>query len=173
MSPYDALFEQFEITPTKARDFLEAHLPPVVREQIDLDTLHLEPSSHLDPGMRVYYSDTLYSAKTVGQDGYKSLLIYIMKEEGNDIPEVLLKTLARGSPQCEELVMPLIQMVEQRGEKRGLKLGEQRGMERGIELGRTEYWQKMKQVARAMVANGMDKATVMQITRVGELAFKE
>lgn len=72
---HDALFKQFLTHPATARDFLELHLPTVLRQFCDLNTLTLESGSFIDSNLRACYSDVLYSLKTEKGDGYVYALI--------------------------------------------------------------------------------------------------
>ncbi|EPN2807049.1 Rpn family recombination-promoting nuclease/putative transposase [Serratia marcescens] len=72
---HDALFKQFLTHPETARDFLDVHLPPALRQACDLSTLRLESGSFVEDDLRAYYSDVLYSLKTGQGDGYIYALI--------------------------------------------------------------------------------------------------
>ncbi|WP_371824853.1 Rpn family recombination-promoting nuclease/putative transposase [Serratia sp. JSRIV004] len=74
-TPHDAVFKQFLTHPATARDFLDMHLPPDLRQSCDLNTLKLEPGSFIERDLRAYYSDVLYSLKTGKDDGYVYALI--------------------------------------------------------------------------------------------------
>lgn len=74
-TPHDALFKQFLTHPETARDFLDVHLPPALRQACDLNTLRLESSSFIEEDLRAYYSDVLYSLKAGQGDGYIYALI--------------------------------------------------------------------------------------------------
>ena len=74
-TPHDAVFKQFLGRPETARDFIELHLPPDLRELCKLDTLQLEPGSFLEDNLRPYYSDVLYRLETTSGDGYIQVLI--------------------------------------------------------------------------------------------------
>ncbi|EKN4774953.1 Rpn family recombination-promoting nuclease/putative transposase [Yersinia enterocolitica] len=74
-TPHDALFKQFLTHPETARDFLEVHLPPALRQACDLNTLRLESGSFIEEDLRAYYSDVLYSLKAGQGDGYIYALI--------------------------------------------------------------------------------------------------
>ncbi|MHA3695778.1 Rpn family recombination-promoting nuclease/putative transposase [Yersinia enterocolitica] len=74
-TPHDALFKQFLTHPETARDFLEVHLPPALRQACDLSPLRLEPGSFIEEDLRAYYSDVLYSLKAGQGDGYIYALI--------------------------------------------------------------------------------------------------
>lgn len=75
-TPHDATFQQFLRQPNVARDFIELHLPVALRAVCDLSTLKLECSSFVEENLRQYFSDVLYSMKTVtGDEGYVHILI--------------------------------------------------------------------------------------------------
>lgn len=74
-TPHDAIFKTFLRHGETAKDFLEAHLPPLLRPYCDLDTLKLEPESFLDETLRSRYSDVLYSLKTGNSEGYIYVII--------------------------------------------------------------------------------------------------
>jgi len=75
-TPHDAIFRQFLKLPDIARDFMEIHLPAELRAICDFSTLKLENSSFVEANLRQYFSDILYSLKTVGGDkGYVQVLI--------------------------------------------------------------------------------------------------
>ncbi|AVX38810.1 Rpn family recombination-promoting nuclease/putative transposase [Yersinia massiliensis] len=74
-APHDAIFKQFLTHLQTARDFLEIHLPPELRQICDLNTLQLESGSFVENDLKAYYSDVLYSLKTQMQDGYIYALI--------------------------------------------------------------------------------------------------
>ena len=61
-----------------ARDFLEHHLPAVVREQIDLNTLKMHPTTFVDPELRKLVSDVLYSVEF--KDGKNQAFLYVAIE---------------------------------------------------------------------------------------------
>jgi predicted transposase/invertase (TIGR01784 family) len=54
-----------------------------------------------------------------------------------------------------------MQIGEQRGMEQGMQIGEQRGMEQGMEQGEK---QKARAIARTLLARGMDRAQVADIT---------
>ncbi|KOC92026.1 Rpn family recombination-promoting nuclease/putative transposase [Winslowiella iniecta] len=74
-TPHDALFKQFLTYPEAARDFLQIHMPPALLKYCDLDSLHLESCSFVEEDLRAFYSDVLYSLKTVSGEGYIHCLI--------------------------------------------------------------------------------------------------
>jgi len=75
-TPHDATFRQFLKIPDIARDFMEIHLPAELRAICDLSTLKLENGSFVEENLRQYFSDILYSLKTVGGGkGYVQVLI--------------------------------------------------------------------------------------------------
>ncbi|EPF4175878.1 Rpn family recombination-promoting nuclease/putative transposase [Escherichia albertii] len=76
-TPHDAAFRAMMENPSVARDFLEAALPPSQLQRCDMNTLKLEPATFVDPDLRQFASDVLWSMKTTdGRDGY----IYALTE---------------------------------------------------------------------------------------------
>jgi predicted transposase/invertase (TIGR01784 family) len=75
-TPHDATFRYFLKTPDIARDFMEIHLPAELRAICDLSTLKLENGSFVEANLQQYFSDILYSLKTIdGDKGYVQILI--------------------------------------------------------------------------------------------------
>jgi len=76
VTPHDATFRYFLKTPDIARDFMEIHLPAELRAICDLSTLKLENDSFIEANLQQYFSDILYSLKTIdGDKGYVQVLI--------------------------------------------------------------------------------------------------
>ncbi len=75
-TPHDAVFKQFLCHPETARDFLAIHLPEALRALCDLQTLTLASGSFIEPSLRAYYSDVLWSLQTTEGEGY----IYVVIE---------------------------------------------------------------------------------------------
>lgn len=73
--PHDTLFKTFLTHPETARDFLDIHLPPALREVCDLSTLRLESGSFIEEDLRVYFADVLYSLKTARGEGFVYCLV--------------------------------------------------------------------------------------------------
>lgn len=73
--PHDGLFKTFLTHPETARDFLELHLPPALREACDLSTLRLESGSFIEEDLRTYFADVLWSLKSPNGTGYVYALI--------------------------------------------------------------------------------------------------
>lgn len=74
-TPHDSVFKAFLTDPDTARDFLMIHLPPALLAVCDLDTLQLASGSFIEESLRPYFSDVLYSLKTLHGDGYVYTLI--------------------------------------------------------------------------------------------------
>ncbi|MGL9724584.1 Rpn family recombination-promoting nuclease/putative transposase [Sodalis sp. (in: enterobacteria)] len=76
LSQHDALFKKFLGDIAVARDFLEIHLPPHLRERCNFSTLAMESGSFIEDDLKSQCSDMLYSMKTTtGHDGYVYCLI--------------------------------------------------------------------------------------------------
>ena len=73
--PHDAAFKAILTHPLAARDFLDIHLPPALREMCDLDSLQLAQGSFIEEDLRAYYSDVLWSLTTRCGEGYIYTLI--------------------------------------------------------------------------------------------------
>ncbi len=75
-TPHDAVFKKFLTHTDTARDFLSIHLPPLLRQICDLNSLQLESGSFIEENLRAWYSDVLWSVKTTSGEGY----IYVVIE---------------------------------------------------------------------------------------------
>ncbi|WP_421667055.1 Rpn family recombination-promoting nuclease/putative transposase [Pluralibacter gergoviae] len=67
-TPHDSTFKQFLTHPDTARDFMQLHLPADLQALCDFSTLKLESGSFIEDNLRPYFSDVLYSLKTVNHD---------------------------------------------------------------------------------------------------------
>ena len=74
-TPHDLVFKTFLSRMETARDFIAIHLPSALLRLCDLQTLHLESGSFIEDDLHPYFSDMLYSLKTVHGDGYIHMLI--------------------------------------------------------------------------------------------------
>ena len=74
-TPHDLVFKTFLSRIETARDFIAIHLPSALLRLCDLQTLHLESGSFIEDDLHPYFSDMLYSLKTVCGDGYIHVLI--------------------------------------------------------------------------------------------------
>lgn len=74
-TPHDGIFKTFLTHLETAQDFLDIHLPPVLRQVCDLNTLHLESGSFIEENLRTYFADVLYSLHTASGEGYIYCLI--------------------------------------------------------------------------------------------------
>ncbi|MBL0881682.1 Rpn family recombination-promoting nuclease/putative transposase [Serratia ureilytica] len=86
-----------------------------------------------------------------------SLIHYIIQAGESANAEAFVRELALRVPQHEEELMTIAQQLEQKGIEKGIQLGEQRGIEKGRNEGKLE-------VARTMLANGLDRDAVMKMT---------
>ncbi|BAE74926.1 hypothetical protein SGGMMB4_03845 [Sodalis glossinidius str. 'morsitans'] len=75
LSQHDALFKKFLGDIAVARDFLEIHLPPHLRERCDFNTLAMESGSFIEDDLRTRCSDMLYSVQINAGKGYIYTLI--------------------------------------------------------------------------------------------------
>ncbi|CAI2156414.1 Putative transposase, YhgA-like [Serratia ficaria] len=86
-----------------------------------------------------------------------SLIHYIIQAGESADAQAFVRELALRVPQHEEELMTIAQQLEQKGIEKGIQLGEQRGIEKGRNEGKLE-------VARTMLANGLDRDAVMKMT---------
>lgn len=104
---------------------------------------------------------TLLLAGNTTQEQLISVINYMLQAGESRDPASLINTLASRVPQHEEALMTIAEQLrlegEQRGIQKGLQLGEQKG-EREATL----------KIARTMLASGLDRAMVMQMTGLTE-----
>lgn len=74
-TPHDLVFKQFLNNPNTARDFMQLHLPRALQQICDFSTLKLQSGSFIEENLRAYFSDVLYSMKTLSGDAYVHVLI--------------------------------------------------------------------------------------------------
>lgn len=96
---------------------------------------------------------TLLLAGYTTDDQLASLMNYVLQVGDTAIPEAFIRELARRAPQHEEVLMTIAQKLEQQGIEKGRLEGRQEG-EREATL----------KIARSMLANGLDRAMVMELT---------
>ncbi|MDA5495814.1 Rpn family recombination-promoting nuclease/putative transposase [Yersinia intermedia] len=87
------------------------------------------------------------------EDQLKAAINYIIQVGETAELEVFIHNLAQRLPQHEESLMTIAQKLEQKGEARGIVKGRVEGK---------------LEVARTMLANGLDYATVMKMTGLSE-----
>ena len=90
-----------------------------------------------------------------------SLIHYIIQAGESADAQAFVRELALRVPQHEDELMTIAQQLEQKGIEKGIQLGEQRGMEKGRHEGKLEG---KLEVARTMLANGLDRDAVMKMT---------
>jgi predicted transposase/invertase (TIGR01784 family) len=98
-----------------------------------------------------------------------TLVSYMLQAGTTARPEALLRRLAQRAPQHKDLLMTIAQWLEEKGRQKGQKEGIRQGMEEGIKEGIKEGMQKGREeetrnIARKMLACGIDTATVMTVT---------
>lgn len=104
---------------------------------------------------------TLLLAGYTNNEQLTSLMNYMLQVGDTAAPENFIRELARRSPQHEEVLMTIAQKLEQKGIEKGrlegIQLGEAKGRQEGMLEGKLA-------VARSMLANGIDRDSVMRIT---------
>lgn len=108
---------------------------------------------------------TLLLGGNTTQEQLISVINYMLQAGESRDPAALINTLASRVPQHEETLMTIAEQLrlegEQRGIQKGLQLGEQKGRQEG------EHQAALK-IARTMLASGLDRAMVMQMTGLTE-----
>ncbi len=77
-SPHDVFFRKFLTRTEMARDFLQIHLPVDIADRCKWDTLAIESSSFVEPDLRQYYPDIVYSMR-IGSDKTHDITIAICR----------------------------------------------------------------------------------------------
>ncbi len=95
------------------------------------------------------------------EDQLKSAINYIIQVGETAEPEVFIRSLAHRLPEHEESLMTIAQKLEQKGEARGIVKGRVEGRVEGAQ-------ETALKIARTMLANGLDRATVMKMTGLSE-----
>lgn len=112
---------------------------------------------------------TLLLGGNTTQEQLISVINYMLQAGESRDPAALINTLASRVPQHEETLMTIAEKLrlegEQRGIQKGLQLGEQKGRQEGRQEGEREAALK---IARTMLASGLDRAMVMQMTGLSE-----
>ncbi|HGM5489957.1 TPA: Rpn family recombination-promoting nuclease/putative transposase [Serratia fonticola] len=85
-----------------------------------------------------------------------SLVNYMLQVGSTAEPDKLIRELASRAPRHEEELMTIAEYLEQKGFKKGME----QGMEKGMEQARAT----ILNIARSMLADGFDRATVMKLT---------
>lgn len=74
INPHDRFFKSAMSQPQVATAFFNHHLPLIIRQIADLDTLQLCKESFIDPQLRLSITDILYSVQLGENPGYLYLL---------------------------------------------------------------------------------------------------
>ncbi|CQJ35009.1 transposase [Yersinia mollaretii] len=108
---------------------------------------------------------TLLLAGYTNNEQLTSLMNYMLQVGDTAAPENFIRELARRSPQHEEVLMTIAQKLEQKGIEKGRQEGRMEGIQLGEAKGRQEGVLEGKlEVARTMLANGIDRDSVMKMT---------
>lgn len=89
--PHDKLFKRFFRYTDITKDFLKNYLPVEIRDMVDLDTISLEDSNHIDKDLKEIYSDMLFSVNINDESGYLYLLFEHKSYGSRDVSLQLLK----------------------------------------------------------------------------------
>lgn len=81
---HDRLFRSAMADLKVAKDFLQTHLPPAIKEAINLDSLALQPNSYVDQSLKTVLSDVLYKASL--KEGEPAYLYLLCEHESTSNP---------------------------------------------------------------------------------------
>ncbi|MBF7997752.1 Rpn family recombination-promoting nuclease/putative transposase [Rahnella laticis] len=108
---------------------------------------------------------TLLLGGNTTQEQLISVINYMLQAGESRDPAALINTLASRVPQHEETLMTIAEQLRLEGEQRGIQKGLQLGEQKGRQEGEREAALK---IARTMLASGLDRAMVMQMTGLTE-----
>ncbi len=108
---------------------------------------------------------TLLLAGYTTKEQLISLVNYMLLVGKATEPETLIRELARRAPRHGEELMTIAEYLEQKGFEKGIEQGIEKGIEQGMERG--ERGAALK-IANSMLANGFERAIVMQLTGLSE-----
>jgi predicted transposase/invertase (TIGR01784 family) len=108
---------------------------------------------------------TLLLGGNTTQEQLISVINYMLQAGESRDPATLINTLASRVPQHEEALMTIAEQLRLEGEQRGIQKGRVEGRMEGREEGEREAALK---IARTMLASGLDRAMVMQMTGLTE-----
>lgn len=117
---------------------------------------------------------TLLLGGNTTQEQLISVINYMLQAGESHDPATLINTLASRVPQHEEALLTIAEKLREEGREKGrlegLQLGEQKGRIEGREEGEREAALK---IARTMLASGLDRAMVMQMTGLTEAELEQ
>jgi len=99
-----------------------------------------------------------------------SVINYMLQAGESRDPAALINTLASRVPQHEETLMTIAEKLREEGREKGRLEGLQLGEQKGREEGEREAALK---IARTMLASGLDRAMVMQMTGLTETELEQ
>ncbi len=82
-NPHDTFFKTSMSNLQVARSFFEQHLPVIIKEQLDLRTLELQPGSFIDKALQNSESDVLYKVKF--RDSSEWAYLYVLAEHQSSV----------------------------------------------------------------------------------------
>ena len=83
--PHDSIFKQIFSQPQHAEGELRHVLPPELSQQVDWNSLRLEPGSFVDPKLAQRHTDLLYSARIGGRRAFVYFLFEHKASAGREV----------------------------------------------------------------------------------------
>ena len=102
-----------------------------------------------------------------------SLMSYMLQVGETEDLDLLIRKLTSAAPEHEETLMTIAEKLRREGRQEGIQLGKTKGRQEGIQLGEIKGRQEGRQegrqdtlneMARNMLLNGMDSASIIEIT---------
>jgi len=84
-NPHDKAFKTLLANAPIAREFFQYHLPPEIRDLIDLDTIKLQPNTYIDEALKETASDVLYEVKIANETGF----LYVLFEHQSTVDKLM------------------------------------------------------------------------------------
>ncbi|HGM5492427.1 TPA: Rpn family recombination-promoting nuclease/putative transposase [Serratia fonticola] len=107
---------------------------------------------------------TLLLAGYTTKEQLISLMNYMLQVGSTTEPERLIRELASRAPRHEEELMTIAEYLEQKGLQKGIEIGIEQGIEQGLKQGQ----ETVRKIASSMLADGFDRAKVMELTGLSE-----
>lgn len=147
------------------------YLPKEVLQIIDLETISPQKDSYIEKELEETFSDLLFKTKIEEKEGYIYFLFEHKSYPSDKISIQLLKYIIKIWEQKinierSEIIMTIAEKLVKEGMEKGIK----KGMEKGMEKGKL---QEKKEVARKLIAKGLDINSIAEITGLTETEIKE
>lgn len=121
--PHDHFFRESFRKPQIIRGFLQEYLPPVLLNQLDLETLQMEDGSYVDEELKMHQTDILYRVQMTNGQTLQLYLLFDHKSAPDrwvilQLLRYMVKIWEEGKPKRKtEFLTPTLPLVVYHGEK--------------------------------------------------------